>query len=145
MLAGDGELHEEFKSLAQELSVDSQRLIFLGLRQDVPNLLCAADLLAFPSNFEGLGTSVLDAIHGGCAVAATKVGGIPEMIHHGETGLLSEVGDANGHCQNLNQLLDSQDLQKDLANAAKALIDREFSVESMVRGNLQVYQSALKS
>jgi glycosyltransferase involved in cell wall biosynthesis len=100
-------------------------------------------VLAIPSNFEGLGTVILEATHAGCAVAGTRVGGIPEVIKHGETGLLSEVGDAEGHAANLAQLIADPALRERLNAAARALVAREFSVGAMVGGNLAVYKELL--
>ena len=142
LLAGDGPLHAAMQDLARKLELEGS-VHFLGVRQDVDLLLKAADILAFPSNFEGLGTTILDAIHCDCAVAATRVGGIPEMIVAEETGLLSEVGDAKGHAENLQRLIESQDLRLKLTRAAKARIEKDFSLSSMVEGNLTIYRNLL--
>ncbi len=144
LLAGDGELHESLKTLAQSLALTKDQVKFLGIRKDTHFLLSAADIFAFPSNFEGLGTSILDAIHGGCAVAASNVGGIPEIILHQHTGLLSPVGDSDTLCQNLKLLIENRNLREKLVFQAKKHIKEEFSVESMVASNLAVYRSVLK-
>ena len=83
-------------------------------------------MFALPSNFEGLGTSILDAIHSDCAVAASKVGGIPEMIIHQKTGLLSEVGDFNTLAENLETLVKDEPPREKLKNAAKIISIKHF-------------------
>lgn len=144
LLAGDGPLRDKLVSSASELGVQ-QYIHFLGIRQDVPELLAASDIFVMPSAHEGLGTSILDAIHSGCAVAACEVGGIPEIILHQKTGLLSPVRDAERLSQNLAKLLKDETLRRSLITNAKAHIAQEFSLTQMVNGNLAVYRSLLAS
>lgn len=140
--AGDGPLRPGVEAAARSLGVDGD-VRFLGVRSDVPRLLAASDILAMPSNFEGLGTTILDALHAGCAVAASAVGGIPEMIIPDETGLLSPVKDARTFAYNLERLLNDAALRVRLNEAGRRLAEREFSLEQMVRGNIQVYRDVL--
>ena len=139
LLAGDGELSIELKKTVKELGIDKQ-VRFLGIRKDVPTLLAAADIFALPSNFEGLGTSILDALHSGCAVAASDVGGIPEMIIHEQSGLLSPAGDGRSHGENLERLIRDPELRQRLADQGRQKALSDFSIHSMVEGNLKLYQ-----
>lgn len=142
LLAGYGHLTEELKQNSKQLDLECN-IHFLGIRNDIPKLLAAADIFAFPSNKEGLGTSLLDAGLSRCAVAATNVGGIPEIIQHEVTGLLSEVGDAPSHAANLKRLIDNEDLRQNLSEALQRHVLKEFSWEKMVQGNLSVYSDLL--
>ncbi|MFW7381437.1 MAG: glycosyltransferase family 4 protein [Oligoflexus sp.] len=139
IFAGEGPLTKHLMELSQKLGCESE-LRFLGIRKDVPRLLAASDICAMPSRYEGLGTSILDAIHAGCAVAATRVGGIPEMIQHGHTGLLSEVEDDHGLAANLAILIDQDEKRQFFSETAKKHISQLFSLDSMVEGNLAVYR-----
>lgn len=142
-IAGDGELAGKLEKLRADLGLEHD-VTFLGFIDEVPRFLTALDILAIPSNFEGLGTVILDAIHAGLAVAGSRVGGIPEIIKHGETGLLSEVGDAAGHAANLATLILDREKRAALNAAARAHVQREFSVGAMVGGNLDVYKELLR-
>ena len=137
-IAGDGELREPLEALAKSLELEN--LIFLGVRQDVPSLLRASDIMSMPSNYEGLGTTILDGFLAGLPVAASRVGGIPEIINNGRNGLLSEVGDFEHHGENLLKLVKDVELRHQMALEGRNHVERLFSVDAMVSGNYQVYQ-----
>lgn len=139
LLAGEGELTPELKTMADNFGIAS-KLSFLGIRNDVPKLLAGSDIFTMPSNKEGLGTSFLDAIHAGCPVAGTNVGGIPEMISHGETGMLSEVGDSEKLADNLAVLIENKDFAQKLLRNAQAHAEKHFSVAAMVSQNMDLYR-----
>ncbi|MDB5100447.1 MAG: glycosyl transferase group 1 [Cyanobacteria bacterium RYN_339] len=86
-LAGVGELREALGARAEELGV-SHAVRFLGRREDVPRLLAAADIFCLPSLDEGLPLAIAEAMAAGLPVVATPVGGVPEIVSHGETGWL---------------------------------------------------------
>lgn len=143
IIAGDGPLRSKMERLAKELNI-SKNTHFLGIRNDPLFILQAADILAMPSNDEGLGTTILDALHADCCVVATRVGGIPEMIIHQETGLLSEKQDGKAHGDNLARVIEDQELARKLAVAGKQYVSKEFSVTKMVDGNFKIFQSLTK-
>ncbi|MBM4251331.1 MAG: glycosyltransferase family 4 protein [Deltaproteobacteria bacterium] len=143
-IAGDGPLMSDLECQRQTLGL-AHHVTFLGFIKEVPTFLRALDILAVPSHFEGLGTILLDGLAAGLAVAATAVGGIPEVIMPEVTGLLSADGDADGLALNLTRLLHEHDLRKRLNAAGRAHIDAEFSVGAMIAGNLDVYQKLLRS
>ncbi|HYX35679.1 MAG TPA: glycosyltransferase family 4 protein [Oligoflexus sp.] len=142
-IAGDGALRSAAEALALELGLGQDRLRFLGVRQDVAQLLAATDIFALSSQDEGLGTSLLDAVHSGCTLVATAVGGIPEIILHNQTGLLAPAKDFQKFADNLERLLRDPPLLETLRQGATAHVAREFSLQSMVQGNLRVYQELL--
>jgi L-malate glycosyltransferase len=86
-IAGEGDLRDALEAERRSLRLD-ERVRLLGFRDDVPDLLRAADIFCVSSYLEGLGTSTLDGMAAGLPVVATSVGGIPEIVRHGETGLL---------------------------------------------------------
>jgi len=144
VIAGDGPLRDKLESMRMSLGIDKQ-VSFLGWIKEVPQFLTALDILAMPSNFEGLGTLILDGIHAGCCVVASNAGGIPEMIIHDKTGLISNVGDATVLAANLSRALASEELCQNLNSAAKIHIQQKFSLQSMVEGNQKIYESLLES
>ena len=142
VIAGDGELRGELEAQARELGV-ADRVLFPGFRQDVPQLLKAADVFVMPSHMEGLGTSVLDAMAAGVPVVGTEAGGMPEMIQDGVTGLLCPVRDPAALARATLRLLEDRELAGRLAGRAATLVRERFSREAMVAGTVAVYQRLL--
>jgi glycosyltransferase involved in cell wall biosynthesis len=95
------------------------------------------------SKEEGLGTSVLDAMVCERPCAATAAGGIPEMVWHEKTGLLSPIRDPEALAANIVRLFREPDLAQNLARHAKSLVHERFTVDRMVEGNLRVYEDLL--
>ena len=143
ILAGDGELLEDVRSFYEQ-NISDGSVVFLGWIDNVPDLLVSSDIFAMSSNWEGLGTILLEAAHARMPVCSTKVGGIPEIIEHQKTGLLSFPGDDKGFSKNLRTLLTDAELSKKyaLALAKKAL--EEFSLDSMVSGNIAIYKKIME-
>ncbi|MBC7661208.1 MAG: glycosyltransferase family 4 protein [Chitinophagaceae bacterium] len=138
-IAGDGDLKLKNEALARELGLIADELQFLGIRKDVPRLLAASDIFALSSNDEGLGTSLLDAVHAGCTLVGTRVGGIPEIIHHNQTGLSANARDPEGFAAELERVLCDSELRQTLTENAKTFVETAFSLETMVKGNLEIY------
>jgi glycosyltransferase involved in cell wall biosynthesis len=144
VFAGEGELRRALET--QVIAAGLQRRVtFLGFVDDVSAVLQGFDFLAVPSNHEGLGTVILEGMLAGCPVAATAVGGIPEIITHGENGLLSPVRDAVRLADNLAQLIANPARRGAMVNRAQAKVREVFSVEKMVAGNHTLYQQLLGS
>lgn len=142
-IAGDGALRDPLEKQRIQLGLEHD-VTFMGFIQDVARFLAALDVLAMPSNYEGLGTVILDATFAGACVVATKVGGIPEVILPEKTGLLSPVGDAEAFAANLARVCPDAALRQHLNTAAKQHVHREFSVAAMVGGNLDAYREVLR-
>jgi len=142
LCAGEGPLLEELQQQAMALGIESY-VRWLGFRNDVRRLLCSAEILALPSNYEALGTVFLDGIHAGCVLAASDAGGIPEIIRPHVAGLMSPVGNAEELANNIQRLLDAPELRRELLARGREHVQRHFSVEAMVQGNLAVYRSLL--
>lgn len=92
VLIGDGPQREEAAHLAGELGI-AAKVSFLGRRDEVAPFLCAADVYVVASEQESFGMSVLEAMSCGVAVAAVRVGGLPELVVEGETGTLTPTGE----------------------------------------------------
>lgn len=138
-IAGDGDLKMELESQVKALGLE-QHVHFLGFITDVPTFLSSLDIFAIPSNNEGLGTVLLDAIGAGCAPVGTNVGGIPEIILNGQTGIIIEKGDDKNLAQALEQLISDPSLRKKISINAQAHVRENFSLANMVEGNYQVYR-----
>ncbi|MFK8051891.1 MAG: glycosyltransferase, partial [Woeseiaceae bacterium] len=109
---------------------DLPNVIFAGQVSDVHHYLAAFDIFAFPSRHEGLGSTLLDAMAAELPIAASITGGIPDIIRHGENGLLVEPDDESGWLTAIDQLIKDGPQQLKFANANRQRIS-EFSAEAM--------------
>jgi glycosyltransferase involved in cell wall biosynthesis len=141
-IAGGGPLEGSLRELAGSLGLDEGCLRFLGIRDDVRDLLGATDVFVLSSNDEGLGTTLLDATYAGCALVATRVGGIPEVVLDEDTGLLAPPRDPAELARQVGRVLHDHQLRLSLSAAARRRVDERFSLDGMVRGTLAVYERA---
>ncbi|MBT8398450.1 MAG: glycosyltransferase [Gemmatimonadetes bacterium] len=111
-----------------------------GFRGDLATHLPCLDLLVHPATMEGLGVILLQAGAAGVPVVASDVGGIPEVVVHGESGLLVPPGDPEALASAVSALLDDPERAKTMGEAGRRRVRQEFSVQRMVEGNLDVYQ-----
>ncbi|MFN9065936.1 MAG: glycosyltransferase, partial [Bdellovibrionales bacterium] len=88
-------------------------------------------------------TVILDAILAGCCPVGSRVGGIPEIIIHGETGLLIEPGDYKRLAEHLKILIENPNYRSELSKKAYQHVKLNFALTSMVNGNLAVYEKAM--
>jgi len=119
------------------------RVIFTGLRADVPAVLSAADVSVMPSLNEALSNVLLESMAAGAPTVATRVGGTPEALIDGRTGLLVAPGDARALAGAISRLLDDRGLAAALGQAARRSIRDDFSVERMVMATEQLYMDLL--
>jgi len=140
MLVGRGEDEEMLKSLAAGL----ENLEFTGFTEFPGDYLSVMDLFIFPSNYEGLGSSLLDAMDFGVPVIATKVGGIPDIVRDGENGLLIEPRNGQAIADAITRLYEHPNERKQFADAGKDTAAR-YSSGCMGREYLKLYRSILSS
>jgi glycosyltransferase involved in cell wall biosynthesis len=129
-------------SLTERLGI-TDRVVFAGLRQDVPQLLKAATISVMPSLNEALSNVVLESMAAGAPVVATRVGGTPEAIKDGVTGVLVQPGDPRGMATAICELLADPARARRLGVAARQLINERFSMERMVSATEQLYGALL--
>jgi glycosyltransferase involved in cell wall biosynthesis len=136
-IAGDGPLRAELERLARPLGGSVH---FLGARGDVADLMAMSDVVLLPSRSEALPTVLLEAAMGGVPSIATRVGGTPEILSHGETGLLVEPGDGPGLAQAILMLLRKPAWRAAMGDAARLKATTEFTLEGQARNTLVVYR-----
>ena len=112
---------------------------FLGIRFDIPELLSTLDVYAMPSKWEGLPIALLEAMAAGCAIVATKVGGIPTAIKHGINGALVPPADPQALAAELEVLLRNEDLRRSYGAAARRSFHPRFSAAEMTRPYESLY------
>lgn len=142
VIAGEGPERAKLEAQARALGV-SQRVVFLGFRQDVAALLANCDLFVLPSLFEGLPLSILEAMAANRPVIASGVPGTDEVVAHGETGWLVPPRDPLALAEGMRLLLSDQELAGRLVAAAAGLLRREFAVERMVERTTALYDELL--
>jgi glycosyltransferase involved in cell wall biosynthesis len=147
VIAGETAPHDtayldELKRLADLYRV-ADRVVFAGLRSDVPALLAAADVSAMPSLNEALSNVLLESMAAGAPTVATRVGGTPEALVHEETGLLVPPGDARALADAISRLLSDRALAKHLGDAGRQFIQDHFSVDRMVTATETLYLDLL--
>jgi glycosyltransferase involved in cell wall biosynthesis len=113
----------------------------LGLRRDVPRLLPLMDVVAVPSLTEGFSNVIIEAGAAGRPVVATRVGGNPEAIVDGETGLLVPPRDPDALASALIALLGDRERRERLGRSARSRVAQAYSVEKMVEGYDRLYAS----
>lgn len=121
----------------------ADRLHILTYRDDVPDLMAAADIFVMPSLWEGLPLSILEAMLGGTPVIASDICGIPEAIVSEEHGILTPPGDVEALSRALRRMLTEPALRERLARQARDRALREFTIEAMTSGYESLYHSFL--
>lgn len=128
------------ESLRDSLGLRSQ-VDFLGFRSDIENIFPAFDVYLSSSISEGFSLSVVEAMSAGLPVVATCSGGPEEIICNGETGMLAEVGSPEKISAAIELIYRDKTLAESLTMAGSRLVKEKFSVEAMVAGYQDLYQS----
>ncbi len=142
VLVGEGPARSSLEEHAQALGL-GDRVVFLGYRPDIPELLACCDLFVLPSLYEGLPISVLEAMAVGKPVIASAVGGTAEVVIHGETGLLVPPADPIALATAIRTLLADPTLAQRLALNGQTRAQQDFSAKRMVQQVTQVYDELL--
>ena len=122
-LVGDGELRPSIEEMVQKLGL-GDRIRFLGTRSDIPKLMACCDIFVLSSKWEGFGLVIAEAMAAGKPVVATSVGGVPELVENGLTGLLVPPDDANALAEALLLLAKDPELRQVMGqNGQKKAID----------------------
>jgi glycosyltransferase involved in cell wall biosynthesis len=143
-IVGDGPLRIPLEDMAHAFQLDPM-VRFLGHRDDVPNLLAAADLLVLPSLYEGLPNVVLEAMRFRKPVVATSAPGTTELVIEGETGRLVPVQDAPALAEAIRNVLDDPDLARRLGEAGRARVDSHFRAETMITRFAELYEQLARA
>lgn len=141
VIAGRGEpLLTELKRQVAQMGLGGQ-IHLLGMRRDIVNVLCGGDIFALATQIEALGTSFIEAAACGLPLVGTRVGGVPEIISHGNNGFLVDLHDTAQLTEALRRLVDEPELRVRMGMAAQARVhaDRRFSVDEMAAATEAVY------
>lgn len=144
VLVGDGPDRSAAEWLAHDLGIQC-KVHFLGKQDRVNELLPLADLLLMPSELESFGLVALEAMACKVPSIATRVGGIPELIEDGETGLLFNVGDVEAMAQGALSLLSDKPRLETMREAARRAAQKRFCASLVVPHYVKYYEKVLNA
>lgn len=139
---GDATYRAELEALTRELGL-AGRVVFAGFQPDVYPCLAAMDLFVLPSVMEGFGIALLEAMAMGRAVVATKVGGVPEVVEDGVTGLLVPPADPGSLARAIVRLAEAPGLRRAMGEAGARRVRERFHVVRMAGQIAGIYEGLL--
>jgi len=142
ILVGDGPEIPIAREMGENLGL-LDRMVFVGVVDQVAPLLNAADLFLLPSSTESFGLVALEAMASGVPVIASDIGGIPEVVEHGLTGYLAPVGDVERMAAYAVELLRDEERRCQFGSAAKARARSNFNYEDIVPEYEALYENLL--
>lgn len=142
-LAGDGPMRQEIEQLAKHLEL-GDKMLFLGHRDDVADLMGAADVLLLTSRSEAQSQALTQGAGLGLPIVATRVGGVPEVVLHEETGLLAAPGDEPAITNALLRMAENRAWAKSLGERGKMHALSNYSLEGMLRRTEQAYAELIE-
>jgi glycosyltransferase involved in cell wall biosynthesis len=130
VLVGKGDLDVDLRAEAQRKTTNG-KVKFLGWREDIDEIMPLLDMLVLPSLNEGMGRVLVEAMAAGKPVVASRVGGIPDLVRHGETGYLVPPADEKALADGIKKLLDDPAKAKQMGLRGQEHC-RKFSLEAMI-------------
>ena len=131
VMVGKGELDVDLRAQALKMNANG-RIKFLGWREDIHEIMPVFDLLVLPSLNEGMGRVLVEAMAAGKPVVASEVGGIPDLVKHGETGYLVRPADEKALANGIRKLLNDPESARQMGQRGKEYC-RQFSLEAMIQ------------
>lgn len=140
VIVGSGPVLADLQSLSRQLGVDP---LFVPATADVGSWLRSMDIFVLPSLSEALSNALMEAMASGCCPVASRVGGNPELVQPGETGMLFEASHTGELAEVLERLTANPDLRRQFAESAVRLIMSRFTVAASVRRMGEIYTAML--
>jgi len=139
LLVGDGILMKELQAQTKALGLEKQ-ILFLGTREDIPDLLAGSDFFVLPSLWEGLPMSLIEAMAAGLPIIATEVSGSKQVMVPGVTGLLIPPGDSQKLAEAIVEILSHPQQATEMGRAAQQRVEDEYSASKQAREHIALYQ-----
>ncbi len=139
LLFGKGPLEEEIRRQCSRIGIADQ-VIFAGFRHDLARILPCLDVVVHPATLEGLGVSLLQAAAAGVPIVASRVGGIPEVVMDGFSGILIDPEDTGELVNSVTRLLSEPELARLLGERGRRIAIEDFSIDAMVKRYLYLYR-----
>ena len=142
LIVGEGPDRPALEAEIRRLGI-GDRVQLLGERHDVAELLAGADMFVLSSASEGMPVSVLEAMAAGLPVVGSRVGGVPELVLDGETGLLVEPGDPGELAAAIGRLVADPELSRQLGEAGRERAQGRFALDTFQRAHVELYSREL--
>ena len=142
LLVGEGELEGDVRQAVTDLGLEGS-VRFMGQRRDVPTILRALDLMVLPSLWEGLPNVMLEAMSSGTPVLATRVGGVPDVLSHGVTGVLSDPEEKSLSESMSWALSHPLEMERMAGDSLKLILER-FDIRTTARRYTGFYQTLVR-
>ena len=142
VLVGDGPLMPRIRRLVLQ-GKSTDRVLLVGERGDIPEILAASDVFVLPSRWEGLPLTVIEAMMAGLPVVASRVGGVPELVEEGVTGFLVPSGDLQALARALQRLVEDDELRRSMGEAGRRRALERFTLARMLRETQAVYEEVV--
>ena len=139
LLIGDGILKEELGAQTNALGLEKQ-IHFLGMREDIPDLLADGDYFVLPSLWEGLPVALIEAMATGLPVIATEVSGSKQVVFSGATGLLIPPGDSQKLADAIEEIITQPQWASEMGQAARRRIEEKYNASKQVREYIDLYR-----
>lgn len=144
VIVGDGPERESLRSLVSQCGME-QRVTLAGFQHDTKPYYAMATVVAVPSHSEGSPNVVLEAMAAGLPIAANRVGGVPEILQEGVTGLMVQARNPEAMAQAMLRILLDEELRKRLGSAARERALADYTPEAYRRRLVEFYQATLQS
>ena len=142
LLVGDGPDRVPAEHRARELGI-SDDVLFMGKQEAVQDILSIADVFVMPSGSETFGLAALEAMACGVPVVASNIGGLPELVDHGENGYLCPLDNVDAFAERIRQIVSSDTLQKKMGDAAQKKAKECFDNEQVIPMYEKLYEKTL--
>ena len=142
LIVGEGDQRSAIEVAVREQKLE-EHVVLAGNRADVADLLAASDVFLMSSISEGIPLTIIEAMEAGLPVVSTAVGGIPEMIQHGQNGFLAEAGNHQSLASSLISLQQDSALRKSIAEKGRERATELFSQQGMLNGYSRIYEEML--
>jgi glycosyltransferase involved in cell wall biosynthesis len=143
LFVGEGELHDALHRMAINLGVE-RACRFVGVREDIADILAAADVVVLPSLSEGFPFVLLEALAMGCPVVASRVNGVPELIEDHKTGLLVPARDPQALVAAIREVLNGPIAASKMGAEGRAVVQERFTVGRMVANTTAIFDAAVR-
>jgi len=139
IIVGDGLLAPSLKKLAKELGIN-EKVFFLGWRNDMPAIYADIDIFALTSLNEGTPVTLIEAMASGKAVVSTAVGGVPDVIMDGETGILVQSGDEEGLAKAIIELISDPEKRRNFGSHGQKIAVAKYTKERLIEDISKLYE-----
>lgn len=142
--AGEGPQRAALEAQIAVLGI-ADKVVLLGVRDDISDLLLSADVFVQPSLWEGLSLALLEALQAGLAVLATRVEGVVDVVENGQSALLVPPNDVSALAEALERIIQDADLRKRIGQAGQERVEKHYSIETMCRSYEVLLQKLLNA